>query len=376
MIEVKSRKWKAPTSLLVCGASGSGKTFFAANLIANRAKIFDPAPRNVVYFYKIWQEIYDRMKENCPEIRFIDTPPSSFEGFKDLMESYKKDGVMVIFDDYEEEMVRDSVLYTKLYTILSHHANMIPVALLHNLFRRELRTLSLNIHRLVLMKSPRDISQISHLSRQCFPTTKNYLSSVYNHVMGYDGFPYIVVNFAPHGEDGGHIKVSTRIFEAEYPMEVFKENRKTSHPYEKLVLVNADLYKHLMESNRSVTNVSQTVNSGAPYDASVKTSLKNQPDLTPTPLAMPLEQNSSIGEPLGDVRRRSEGESEAVTSVPPTPNLETPRKNTKRKKASPKEIADESLLEGATGSKRKKVEGSKELPARKARRTVAYNTWG
>lgn len=379
MIEIQSRKWKAPSSLLICGASGSGKTFFTANLIANRGKIFDPPPRNVVYFFKIWQEIYDRMKETCPEIRFINTPPSSFEGFRDLMEGYKKDdGVMVIFDDYEEEMVRDSTLYTKIYTVLSHHANLVPVALMHNLFRKELRTLSLNVHRLVLMKSPRDISQISYLSRQCFPTTKNYLSSVYNHVMGYEGFPYIVVNFAPHSGDGGHIKVSTRIFESEYPMEVYKEKSKSGQPYEKLVLINADLYKHLVESNHPVTSVSQTVNNSMSPNASVKTVSKRGSTPPPPPLAMPLASNPSVDESLGDVLRRGEGESSAEVSKKssPAPDSRPASKKTVKKAAKSSTPIDEVISEEGEGSRKRKNEGTRDLPERKARKPRDYDTWG
>ena len=187
MLEIRSSKWSSPCSIVVAGASGSGKTCFTSNLIASRHKIFNPPPKHVMYFYKIYQDKYDEMKKVSPEIRFMNTPPTTFEGFRELVEGFKKDGLMVIFDDYEEEMIQNSSLYTKIYTVLSHHMNLVPVALLHNIFRKELRTLSLNVHRLVLMKSPRDVSQISHLSRQCFPEKKNYLPSIYNHVMKYDG---------------------------------------------------------------------------------------------------------------------------------------------------------------------------------------------
>ena len=377
MIQVKSRKWKAPTSLLVCGASGSGKTFFTANLIANKNKIFDPPPKNVIYFFKIWQEIYDTMKTSCPEIRFIDTPPSSFEGFRDLVESYKKDGVLVIFDDFEDDMVRDSSLYTRLYTVLSHHGNMTIVSLMHNIFRKELRTLSLNIHRLVLMRSPRDVSQVAYLSRQCFPATKNFLNSIYNDVMSYTGFPYLVVNFAPHGDDGGHLKVSTRIFESEYPMEVFKEQRKSGIPYEKLVLVNADLYKHLVESNHSVTNMSQTVNNGNSKLENSSTSSSIPP---PAPLSLPPVDNSPSRESLGTIRRRDEGVSddEENESLPPLPSSQGSDSRKIIKKSmmttvNPNEKSSDSTV-GET--RKRKAPGSRKLPDRKARKIMDYTVWG
>ena len=209
-------------------------------------------------------------------------------------------------------MIQNSSLYTKIYTVLSHHMNLVPVALLHNIFRKELRTLSLNVHRLVLMKSPRDVSQISHLSRQCFPEKKNYLPSIYNHVMKYDGYPYLVINFSPHSIDRGHIKVSTRIFKEEHPMEVFKESNGGSQPYEKMVLIGADLYDHLMESNHPVTNVSQTVNGDSSPNTSTSNSTMNNsasPQSTSRPLASPPSIPYSPGESIRDRRHRAEGAS-------------------------------------------------------------------
>ena len=97
MIEIKTSKWSSPTSILIGGASGSGKTSFTAKLIRSRNEIFDPPPKHVIYFFKVYQKKYDEMKQVNPEIRFIDTPPSNFEGFRDLVEGYKKDGLMVIF---------------------------------------------------------------------------------------------------------------------------------------------------------------------------------------------------------------------------------------------------------------------------------------
>lgn len=97
MIEIKSSKWFSPTSIIVGGASGSGKTNFVANLIANRTDVFTFPQKNVIYFYKIYQEIYDLMKKKNPEILFLNTPPSSIESFVDLIKECGSGGVMVVF---------------------------------------------------------------------------------------------------------------------------------------------------------------------------------------------------------------------------------------------------------------------------------------
>ena len=97
MIEIKTSKWTSPTSILVGGASGSGKTSFTAKLIENRKELFDPPPKHVMYFFKVYQKKYDNMKQVNPEIQFMDTPPTSLNGFKDLVEGCKKDGLIVVF---------------------------------------------------------------------------------------------------------------------------------------------------------------------------------------------------------------------------------------------------------------------------------------
>ena len=123
---------------------------------------------------------------------------------------------------------------------------MILVAVLHNMFAKELRTISLNTHRIVLTKSLRDSSQISFLSRQCYPHVKNFLPAVYQHCIKLQDFPYLVLNFSPGKESENYIKVTTKIFPHEHPMVVFRENecRRSSatNPYEKLILINQNLY--------------------------------------------------------------------------------------------------------------------------------------
>ena len=387
-LTINSKKWSTPCSLLVGGSSGSGKTTFTSNLIAERMEIFSPPPRHVLYFYKIHQLKYDLMKKTNPEIRFINAPPSSFESFKKLVESYNKECLLVIFDDYEDDMVKNPSLFTRIYTILSHHLNLIPVCLIHNIFRKELRTLSLNVHRMILLKSPRDVSQISHLSRQCFPLTRGYLPSIYNHVMQYSGFPYIVVNFAPHSLDSEHIRVSTRIFKREYPMEVFKEAEKgADKPYEKLVLIEADLYKHLLASSSPITNISQTVNNESTRTDHTSSISSNMEDDTPSLAAPPLIPVVP-GRSLGDVRREAEGEQNnsfaRVRIQKPSQNnrRDTPHKNkttadyqSLKRKNNPRDLSspDPVLKKPKKSSKKQKSENdmstSEKPKARKSTRS-------
>ena len=50
----KEKKFSFPFRILLCGSSGSGKTFFAGELL-KRKNIFDEEVTNVSYFYP-WEE--------------------------------------------------------------------------------------------------------------------------------------------------------------------------------------------------------------------------------------------------------------------------------------------------------------------------------
>ena len=137
------------------------------------------------------------MKIKNPMITFLDTVPDSIEGFKELTRPYAASGCIVVFDDFEQDIIENSGYYRQIWTVLSHHLNITCIALLHNLFAKDLRTISLNTHRIVLTKSLRDSSQISYLSRQCFPRSKNFLPAVYQHCLKLQDYPYLVLNFSP-----------------------------------------------------------------------------------------------------------------------------------------------------------------------------------
>jgi hypothetical protein len=160
-------------------------------------------------------------------------------------------------------------------------------------------------------------------------------------------------------------------------MEVFKEQRKSGIPYEKLVLVNADLYKHLVESNHPVTNMSQTVNNGNNKLENSSTSSSIPP---PAPLSLPPVDNSPTRESLGSIRRRDEGVSddEENESLPPLPSSQGSDSGKIIKKSmmatvDPSGKSGESI---AGETRKRKALGSRKLPDRKARKIMDYTTWG
>ena len=53
-----------PSTILVCGPSGSGKSCFTKSLIESSGVIFQPSsPKFVILIYDVWQELYDYFVE-------------------------------------------------------------------------------------------------------------------------------------------------------------------------------------------------------------------------------------------------------------------------------------------------------------------------
>ena len=242
------------------------------NILEVKNKLFHPPPRTVIYFYKIYQSEYDSMKKHDPSIIFIDKLPQNIQSFKSLISPYSHSGCIVCFDDYELEITENISFFHQIWTVFSHHLNVTPILILHNLFAKNLRTISLNTHRIVLTKSLRDSSQIDFLSRQCFPGTKNFLTSVYQKCLQMQDFPYLILNFTPGKNSDNYIKVFTRIFKTEYPMTVFRplesSSRTRGNPYEQLVLIDQTLYDILTKEQtqlgvREITSNAEIDNSTA-----------------------------------------------------------------------------------------------------------------
>ena len=87
---------------------------------------------------------------------------------------------LVLLDDLMTS-AGESKQISKLFTQEAHHKNLTVIFIVQNVFYhgREMRTISLNTHYLVLYKNPRDKSQIRYLSHQTFPENSKYLTKVY-----------------------------------------------------------------------------------------------------------------------------------------------------------------------------------------------------
>lgn len=190
-IDVKHFKFKHPFTCMVAGPTSSGKTVFVQSLLKEMDFLIDgirEVPK-IVWCYGQWQSSYS---QPCGE-----TKVEYVEGLL-AEESIRTEAPdVMIIDDLMNELGDDKRL-ADLFTKGSHHLNISLIFIVQNVFHKakQMRTISLNCHYMVLMKNPRDKSQIFSLARQLYPNKMKFLIEAYEDATK-EPFSYIKIDLTP-----------------------------------------------------------------------------------------------------------------------------------------------------------------------------------
>ena len=132
------------------------------------------------------------IKQILPQTEFAHR--SDNENFEIIQASEKS---LVVLDDL---MTRagESKQISKLFTQEANHKNLTVIFIVQNVFYhgREMRTISINAHYLVLYKNPREKWQIRYLADQIFPENSKFLTKVYEHTTQ-DPHSYLLIDLHP-----------------------------------------------------------------------------------------------------------------------------------------------------------------------------------
>ena len=202
-----------PSTMMVAGPTGSGKTQFVNKLLTEQ--MFEPMPERIVWVYAQWQPLYDQLQAKIPGIEFINgLPPNILETLSPLTRN------LVVLDDQMAD-VGGSKDLAQLFTQGSHHRNLTILYLVQNLFDqgKSMRTVSLNSQYLVLFKSPRDATQITTLGRQMFPHKPGFLSQSFEDATTLP-HSYMLLDLRP--ETDKRFQVRTKIFPSDAPAIVYR----------------------------------------------------------------------------------------------------------------------------------------------------------
>lgn len=212
---------QCPFTCILSGPSNAGKTTFCFNLLQCKDVLFSKIPSHTILFYKKHQDVYDYMikAKLVDELVHIEGDMISEHEFEKRVSKYRsKNGSLCLFDDCLELIDETN---SKIFTKISHHENCSVIFLTQSLFadNKHYRTMSRNATYMVLMKNPRNISQIKNLSSQMC-ADKSLLVNAYKEATK-TAYSYLFIDFHPRTPE--HIRFRSNILPNEGPMKVYLE---------------------------------------------------------------------------------------------------------------------------------------------------------
>ena len=211
------------SSFLIAGPSYSGKTVLVQKMIKYKNEIFDIPPAEIYWCYGQYQmALFDQLREQGVHL---------MEGVPENLETLIRPYSFLVIDDLMSE-VANSHHVTNIFTRITHHMHVTCVFLTQNLFQKgpEARTRSLNSSYLILMKNPRDMSQIRHLATQMFPNNVRYLINVYNDAVK-KPFSYLLIDLRQETPDS--LRLRSQIFPSDDKYTIYTQSNGSNSPKKK-----------------------------------------------------------------------------------------------------------------------------------------------
>jgi Cdc6-like AAA superfamily ATPase len=164
---IEKFRFNSPSTAVICGPTGCGKTQLMYKIIKNHEDMFTVKVDQIIWCYAIYQQEYS----NFPNVLF-------HEGIYDVTKLDKNKHKVVILDDL---MMKLDANIAQTFTVYSHHLNISVFFITQNLFFKNkfMRDVSLNTQYLFLFGQRRDANQISVLGTQMFPLQRKEFLEIY-----------------------------------------------------------------------------------------------------------------------------------------------------------------------------------------------------
>ena len=217
------------SSHLMVGASGAGKTFRLAEYLKRRKELISGGSEinNVVFYYSVWQPIYDSLKDNGHVTQWIKASPSN-DDFINAVKDFKHSGGSIVCIDDQMGDISKELL--EIVAVSSRHYNATTFILFQCLFppMRFARQISLQIKYFHLFKNPRENSQIATLARQLYPQNWKWIVEAFHAATG-SPFSCFLIDLTQTSPE--KIRFRSNFLPSEFPIIVWgkKGSFNTSH---------------------------------------------------------------------------------------------------------------------------------------------------
>jgi hypothetical protein len=204
-----------PFTMMIAGATSSGKTFFTRSLIENLPELMTGTyqlPLRVLWCYGIHQDLYD-----VP----LASPLLTVTYHEGVPDDNSSDYDVIVLDDMMAD-VGDDKRISDIFTKGSHHRNMSVIFIVQNVFHqgKKMRNIALNCHYLVLMKNRRDLAQVTRIGSQIYPGTKRLFFTDANKKADLDtDYGYLLIDLTPTTLE--EFRLRTNILPHQYPIVIF-----------------------------------------------------------------------------------------------------------------------------------------------------------
>lgn len=196
-------KFLHPSTGVISGPTGCGKTQLVKNIILNILALVTPIPTQIIWYYSEYQHQLALEIGHLVQFR---------EGLPDLSEFTGDMPVLIIVDDLMSEANGE---ITKLFTKGSHHRNLSIWFLMQNFFHqgKEIRTITLNAQYIILFKNPRDRQQIRVLARQMFDKNSIFMEQAFDEATR-EAHGYLLIDLKQSTPE--HLRLRSKILPGEF----------------------------------------------------------------------------------------------------------------------------------------------------------------
>ncbi len=195
--------FKHPTSILIAGNSGSGKSCLVANIIRKGA--IHPEPEKIFWFYRQYQTLYNELLQEGHPIEFHEGLP---ENISEARYFDKRSRNLCIIDDLHLEK-GSSEHVAQLFCNAGRHSNTTVIYITQNLFFKQShgRDIRLNAKVIICFKNPQDRLQLSSIGRQVYPGKLQFFMSAVDKCFDRQ-FGYVVLDLSQATQDKYRVRSS------------------------------------------------------------------------------------------------------------------------------------------------------------------------
>ena len=194
-----------------------GKSTFICSFIQNLDTITKSNPTKVIYIYKVWQPLFESMKQEGLVHLFLKDQENIVERLK--VETVGENS-LIVFDDLINSKHLDQI--SNLFVVDGRHSNYSMIFTSQRMFvnNEYFRQISNNCDYFVCFKNPRNYSEIRVLAQQLTPISLDLLD-IYSKATN-DPFSYLLINLTQECDE--NVKFLSHLFDYDHYVRCYVKN--------------------------------------------------------------------------------------------------------------------------------------------------------